>query len=221
MIKFSEKEMSLLSFFQPLFDIYRSEIRETLTNKYAALRNEYISNVPVDNPCAFLISHPSIYDINRLKSENAKFSSIYLYGLKLANIDPKEHRNFLISSASNRSEFKRAVLSVESELEKFKPFYDTVYRNVDMFASRLDALIKDTVDANEFKLKKAILKELTDIEIKSVSASKVFRGNQGIEGVFEIVLINGKKIHFNTRSIFAGGYNIQKFHYRYLMKISE
>lgn len=69
------------------------------------------------------------------------------------------------------------------------------------------------------KLKKAILTALyTDdfVDIKNIKLSK------GVKG-FEInaILINdeGKNFNFITNAISAGGYNIQCFHYRYLIKI--
>tara|TARA_R110002167_G_scaffold278977_2_gene484839 strand:+ start:1141 stop:1653 length:513 start_codon:yes stop_codon:yes gene_type:complete len=65
-----------------------------------------------------------------------------------------------------------------------------------------------------------IAKKLTEANITEVTSSNVDYSNDGFHGNFTVDTEAGEK-RINIETIFAGGYNVQRLHYRTLVKVSK
>jgi hypothetical protein len=83
----------------------------------------------------------------------------------------------------------------------------------------LDERVNAIVKSNKQKLFSVVLRKLKNLEIIKVNKESTHTGPQGFEGNFTLTLIDQSTKMFNVKSIYAGGYNIQCFHYRFLAKL--
>jgi len=97
--------------------------------------------------------------------------------------------------------------------------WDSIHDDA-VFKKAVDKEIEWSILNNRMKITHAINKTLGALPIMSVNEVISRSSRQGIEGLFNITLTDGTKGEFATRSIGAGGWNIQRFHFRYLMKVS-
>jgi len=87
---------------------------------------------------------------------------------------------------------------------------------------RLDKFIEKQIKFNilngRYKLFKTVLKYFSGMNVKQVELINANYSIQGLEGTFKVYLDRDFMI-LNCYAIVAGGYNIQKAHYRYLSKL--
>lgn len=97
--------------------------------------------------------------------------------------------------------------------------WDGVHDNA-VFQRSVNKEVRFAIEANRIKITAAIDKYLGKLPITTVEEITLRRGRQGIEGAFQITLDDGTVGTMVTNSIGAGGWNIQRFHLRYLIKVS-
>lgn len=86
------------------------------------------------------------------------------------------------------------------------------------YSKMLSRLISQYVRELKIKLLEAIYRDFNSVTspIKSFDFVDLEVDSQGFQGEFKITFKNGAVVIYDTTSIGAGGYNIQRFHYRYL-----
>jgi hypothetical protein len=87
----------------------------------------------------------------------------------------------------------------------------------------LSAWLKEYIDSLSNSIILAILDYFRNINmpIKSIEKLRINIGKKGFEGSYKFTFENGSSFVMNFQGIGAGGYNIQKYHYRYLTDFSN
>lgn len=140
-------------------------------------------------------TEPEKYEEYKIASEN-----YYEFLIGVKTVNPTDVNNYAFKS--------------KSAYFKFKELQSTIFRiksNPDKYLAILERDYKEQVTA---KLQQALIKK----EINLLDESTVEKLNIGESprGYTISAIINGKS--FVTECIGAGGYNIQSFHYRYIIK---
>lgn len=140
-------------------------------------------------------TEPEKYEEYKIATENYHE---FLIGVK--TINPTDTNNYAFKSKSAYFKFKE----IQSIIFKIRT-------NPDKYLAMLERDYKEQVIA---KLKQVLIKK----EVNLLDESTVEKLNIGEspKGYTISAIINGKS--FITECIGAGGYNIQSFHYRYLIK---
>lgn len=84
----------------------------------------------------------------------------------------------------------------------------------------LEAQAADYVENQKCRLMCAVIRDLHKLDIASVTNGSIRNHNNGFEGYWKLTLADGSVKFYTTNSIIAGGYNIQRMHYRYLTNLS-
>lgn len=84
----------------------------------------------------------------------------------------------------------------------------------------LEAQAADYVENQKSRLMCAVIRDLHKLDITSVTNGSIRNHNNGFEGYWKLTLADGAVKFYTTQSIIAGGYNIQRMHYRYLTNLS-
>lgn len=91
---------------------------------------------------------------------------------------------------------------------------------VDTYDQELAKLADDYMDGLTLGLQGAILKNAEKLQ-DAVSFEELYvrKGNQGLEGQFRLTFPDGSTKLLDTKSVLAGGWNVQVRHARYLVKV--
>jgi len=89
--------------------------------------------------------------------------------------------------------------------------------------NKLSAWLKEEVDSLKSSIILAIIINFTSINmpIQSVERLKIKVGYKGFEGSYKFTFENGSSFIMNFQGIGAGGYNIQRYHFRFLTTFSD
>ena len=205
----------LMEKFKELFKKQEEQILEGVTKYYKKLQKEYKDNVVDGDLEAYLLKK---YEISP-GAYHAKHPDPKYFDLD----NPVKGRYDNIYYPRKDKEYDHKVAMMKDDtLEQIRR------RNGnDIFIDdkRLKALINrdadDSIAFNEAKLINAIRKTLGGMKVKKVEEIYARFGEKGIEGQYKLFLEDGSKKIFTTHAISAGGWNIQVFHYRYLMDIED
>jgi hypothetical protein len=85
--------------------------------------------------------------------------------------------------------------------------------------SFLKKFVDDYVRSLKFSIVKAMITQFqfTILPLKSLERLRIKIGVKGFEGEYKFIFEDGSSFVLETRGIGAGGYNIQVYHYRYLI----
>lgn len=210
-----------LSFFEHLFEVHREDIRKKLTDRFTADRRAYLAAVPVYDGNRY----PSPFDHTGAIIPGVKLSPRTLYIIGLTSLSVESLIATSIDEAQKKSHiirktpgdvFRNHVFTIA---QNFGVLEDNVYRNDSEFDRFLADTIAATIEWNERKLKEGISNYLGGLDIVSVDELYVRFGVKGIEGEFKLNLADGGAKFMTTQSVGVGGYNIVKFHYRYIINV--
>ena len=97
---------------------------------------------------------------------------------------------------------------------------DDVYLNQELKDRFYDRLKLNIREYNVQKLNDALTRYITP-EFVKVKNINIVQGTKGFEITANLVDNQGRTWNFDTKAIGAGGYNIQSWHYRYLINLSS
>lgn len=193
----------ILKMFDEVLVESANHLREVLGNYYNDRRNEFL---------------------------NSNEPNVQTYARKIA-IDklPEELKNIDTNScvyrtpAENELYYKRSKMI--SEYVQNNPVYQIIaplrfdVRDTTKWVEWLDETIERAIESNKMKLYGTVVRKLKGLEIKTIESRYTRTGVQGFEGIFNLTLNDGTVKNFKVHSIYAGGYNIQCEHYRFLAKL--
>jgi len=84
----------------------------------------------------------------------------------------------------------------------------------------IDMTVTESILNSRYKLLQSTLKHFDGVEINEVQTVDIALSKGNLVGTFKIKKPFGLERTLVTQAIYAGGYNIQKFHIRYLSKVS-
>lgn len=124
-----------------------------------------------------------------------------------------------------KENYKKKLLKQEEESKKYSWYDPAPKYNEAKFNKMYAELVKTTIELsireNEMKLLNAIHEYTGTLLVKKVEKVYSRFGVKGIEGMYKLTLEDGTVGDMSTMSIGAGGYNIQCFHYRYIIHMDE
>jgi hypothetical protein len=91
------------------------------------------------------------------------------------------------------------------------------------YKEKLKDVVSQEVEDLTWNIIKAMSNALVYFKIPLKSFERIFirRGAKGFEGAYKMIFEDGSSLVVNTTGIGAGGYNIQRFHYRYITTITD
>lgn len=198
-----KNETKIIDLFKPLFTKHETYLRTHISKQYDDQRKKFLTQFPNKtnddlNKAVLLLDYPDNQQVKDFVKDKDK-------------IDRYRDRRFL-------NEFP--IKDRQGHLELNSQFGSLIY-DENKFKERVNKIIDYSIEVNEAKLVRAIYSKLEGLDIKSVNEIHSNIGRQGIEGTYKIELHDGTTGKMNTHSIFAGGYNIQVLHYRYLISIDD
>lgn len=145
----------------------------------------------------------------------------YVKNKKIAQSDTETFFNFydrVIKTGKYfaQKEFKNTTSQGEKIYQNV--YYYEVLGKQEGYAKVVDSLITNYVEKqkNNFLLSVSDYFSKMTLPIKDFKKLYLEKGPDGFEGKYLFNIKDGSKFTFKTQCVPAGGYNIQKFHYRYL-----
>jgi hypothetical protein len=91
------------------------------------------------------------------------------------------------------------------------------------YKEKLKDVVSQEVEELTWNIIKAMANALLYFKIPLKSFERIYirRGAKGFEGAYKMIFEDGSSLVVNTTGIGAGGYNIQRFHYRYITSITD
>lgn len=158
--------------------------------------------------------------------EEAQGKILEHYGMKLGD-EPDRRGCYNMAESRKRPTARNYVREVEgltaNTKEYYKhpwiPIYDVDARDTEKLNKVIEREIQAMLENLRYKLDQAICRKTVGLEIESIEKIYVRVGGEGFEGSFKLTLKNGETQILDTQAIYAGGYNIQRLHFRYLSKL--
>lgn len=198
----------LIDLFKPLFKEHEDYLRTHITKQYNDQRKKFLTQFPNEKTNDDLKKAVMLLDY----PDNQQVKDF---------IDRKNQMNDRIDTYRDKHFLKDfPVRDRQGYLEFYSQFGRVTY-DKNQFDEYVNKIIDYAIESNESKLVNAIYSKLEGLNIKSVKEIHSHIGKQGIEGTYKVELADGTTGRMKTRSIFAGGYNIQVLHYRYLIGIDD
>lgn len=116
-------------------------------------------------------------------------------------------------------DIKKLGISVDEYLEKTRQISGKPDTSEPDYTSMINKMVKEQQRLNRINLKKAVLKKIDPLTFDKVEKKSTQQGQKGFEGLFQITLKNKQTVILKATAVGAGGYNIQSFHYRYLVHL--
>jgi hypothetical protein len=101
--------------------------------------------------------------------------------------------------------------------------YEKINSLTSDWEKKLSAWVKEEVDSLKNSIILAIINNFTGINmpIQSVERLSIKVGYKGFEGSYKFTFENGSSFVMNFQGVGAGGYNIQRYHFRFLTTFSD
>jgi transposase-like protein len=200
--------------------------------------NEILKNIPVQNKEKLyeLISsvEESFKPLEKQVFEKEKARYIELLNSyvnkDVVSLPVLENVPFWAAALNYESSFseKKIVSVYKDKYEKDQEVVEYVqkYKGLTLksnFESIVNRYVLDVVEGLKVKFVEAVLVNFKRITLKMVGFKvlKLSAGYKGFEGEYKFNFINGSSFDFLTQAIGAGGYNIQRYHFRYLSSFNN
>jgi hypothetical protein len=200
--------------------------------------NEILKNIPVQNKEKLyeLISsvEESFKPLEKQVFEKEKARYIELLNSyvnkDVVSLPVLENVPFWAAALNYESSFseKKIVSVYKDKYEKDQEVVEYVqkYKGLTLklnFESIVNRYVLDVVEGLKVKFVEAVLVNFKRITLKMVGFKvlKLSAGYKGFEGEYRFNFINGSSFDFLTQAIGAGGYNIQRYHFRYLSSFNN
>ena len=213
---------NIVELFAPLLKHHADDIRKNMFERFTRDQKVFIARFPKGIVLQRKSARAYIW-LTTFEEERREFSKRYedkpyLKAEALADIEIVKGLYERYGYIRLETLRKYAPMDSKNYISMYDTFGMGIYSDK-YFSDRVEKIIVDTINANKVKLVYAINRKLGNLEVASVSEKYSGIGAQGIQGTYEIKLASGKSGTMSTQSIGAGGYNIQCYHYRYLIAL--
>ena len=118
-------------------------------------------------------------------------------------------------------EYNIEKVEIDSDSPKREKIYETYFVGLKLkpdYVSKIEEYVEGYVERLKAEFINAILSNFDKITlpISDFTTLSLKLGAKGLQGKYAFVFNNGSRFNFKTQAIYAGGYNIQRLHLRYL-----
>ena len=199
---------------------YESELGKLLSNvpllSYNKLK-ELIEQIKVD----LIPLEEEVYEKEYARYSaliNEKIGQTILPSALMVNIPMWED---IFNSEAEYKEVQR--LDWRGNIRTEKERYAKINSLKSDWEKKLSIWLKEEVDSLKNSIILAIINNFTGINmpIQSVETLSIKKGYKGFEGSYKFTFENGSSFVMNFQGVGAGGYNIQRYHFRFLTAFSD